>query len=525
MKKIILSFFCHKINVWIFVLAIIRLSSESQLINMNKQKENLTRAVYYISTKNYGLYNNLIYSRTEEIFRFSGRYENSNKNIRIIPIKNEENIYYMELVKIKMFIGINDKETNLLTIYDDQTLFNENKTKIKWKLYSINNRDYLIQNVFTKKFWKTKIFLSLDCSGEIQFNNNQTLINSSLIDYTYLFQIEKLYEEAVIKENHISIIEQEPIDILIKYIDLDDPNLNRKGIKQIKKDEANGELKYSLRSIFKFIPWIRKIFILMPNEKVSFLKSSEDIKDKIIYVKDKDLLGFDSESSNVFQYALFKLRQFGISDNFILMDDDYFIGKELKKTDFFYYDEYTKKVVPIIISKNYNYYKVQNHELINWINYSSKMKYRDDIISHTSTGWKATKSRSLLFLKKELNMTIINAGFDHNAIPVNIDDIEEIYNLIYLKYKYSFIALNSLTRTRYDLQYQTLYATYSLNKLKRKVKPIISKFYDVKNYDNITLGYGLFCVNTGFNEYNESDFTNLRKKLSEMFPDPTKYEL
>ena len=263
----------------------------------------------------------------------------------------------------------------------------------------------------------------------------------------------------------------------------------------------------------------------MPNEKVSFLKSSEDIKDKIIYVKDKDLLGFDSESSNVFQYALFKLRQFGISDNFILMDDDYFIGKELKKTDFFYYDEYAKKVVPIIISKNYNYYKVQNHELINWINYSSKMKYRDDIISHTSTGWKATKSRSLLFLKKELNMTIINAGFDHNAIPVNIDDIEEIYNLIYLKYKYSFIALNSLTRTRYDLQYQTLYATYSLNKLKRKVKPIISKFYDVKNYDNITLGYGLFCVNTGFNEYNESDFTNLRKKLSEMFPDPTKYEL
>ena len=52
--------------------------------------------------------------------------------------------------------------------------------------------------LLTKKFWKTKIFLSLDCSGEIQFNNNQTLINSSLIDYTYQFQIEKLYEEAII---------------------------------------------------------------------------------------------------------------------------------------------------------------------------------------------------------------------------------------------------------------------------------------------------------------------------------------
>ena len=73
----------------------------------------------------------------------------------------------------------------------------------------------------------------------------------------------------------------------------------------------------------------------MPNEKVSFLKSNHEIEEKIVYVKDKDLLGFDSESSTAFQYALFKLKQFGISDNFILMDDDYFIGRELKKNRFF----------------------------------------------------------------------------------------------------------------------------------------------------------------------------------------------
>ena len=106
-----------------------------------------------------------------------------------------------------------------------------------------------------------------------------------------------------------------------------------------------------------------------------------------------------------------------------------------------------------------------------------------------------------------------------------MDDIEEIYNLIYLKYKYSFITLNSITRTRYDLQYQTLYNSYALNKLKRKVKHINSKFYDVKNIQNITLGhYGLFCINTGFNEYSKSDFIYLRKKLDELFPESTIYE-
>ena len=56
--------------------------------------------------------------------------------------------------------------------------------------------------------------------------------------------------------------------MLIKYIDLKDPNLKRNKIKQIKKDEDNDELKYCLRSILKNIPWVRKIFIVMPNNNV-----------------------------------------------------------------------------------------------------------------------------------------------------------------------------------------------------------------------------------------------------------------
>ena len=38
----------------------------------------------------------------------------------------------------------------------------------------------------------------------------------------------------------------------------------------------------------------------MPNEKVKYFKSPEEIKDKIVYVKDKDLLNFDSASSPYF---------------------------------------------------------------------------------------------------------------------------------------------------------------------------------------------------------------------------------
>ena len=70
---------------------------------------------------------------------------------------------------------------------------------------------------------------------------------------------------------------------MIKYIDLRDPNLLRNGIHQISKDYDNEELRYSLRSILINIPWVRKIFILMPNDKVRFLKDYS-IGGKIIKV-------------------------------------------------------------------------------------------------------------------------------------------------------------------------------------------------------------------------------------------------
>jgi hypothetical protein len=69
------------------------------------------------------------------------------------------------------------------------------------------------------------------------------------------------------------IVDEEDVDVVIKYIDLTDPNLKREGIPQIKKDEDNGELRYAVRSVLKNLPWVRKIFIVMPNEKSDTLKT------------------------------------------------------------------------------------------------------------------------------------------------------------------------------------------------------------------------------------------------------------
>ena len=532
MKKMIIKNFllltCF-FNIIIFCLINLFLNKSSykcELINIDKIQSNLTEAVYSISSKKFGHYNNLIYKHNEQILLFSNKIKGWPKNIKLIPSKQEENTYYIEFEVSKKIFGLNKTEISSIVLYDNISSVGGNYEMIKWKIFEVNNNNYLIQNSFSKKFWKTRDLIYLDCSGEFENINNTSLIdNNHLINNPYTFKIVKLFEEMDIKEEHVEIIEREPVDILIKYIDLSDPYLKRDGIKQIKKDKDNGELKYSLRSIFRFIPWVRKIFILMPNEKVSFLKPISEINDKIVYVKDKDLLGFDSESSTTFQYILFKLKNFGISDNFLLMDDDYFFGREMKKTDFFYFDENAKKVVPFVTSMIFNYYEVHKKELIADIFYSFQMKCNETVMAHTPTGWQATKSRSLLFLMKVLGRPLISGGFDHNAIPVNLNDIEEIYNLIYLRYRHSFLTLNSISRTRYDLQYQILYNTYGLNKHHRKVKQIFSRYYDVKNAKNVTLGTKLFCINTGFKEYNETDFDNLKMKLEELFPEPTKYEI
>ena len=232
------------------------------------------------------------------------------------------------------------KENNNFVLYKN----NPNKiTKVLWKIIELKPHEFILQNQYNKKYLqkdKNKMKCSIDYF-EIHENN----INKKL----FFFQFLKSSDENEYNNKHTKIVEKEPIDVVIKYIDLTDKTLNRTGISQIPKDEDNEELRYSVRSILRYIPWIRKIFIVMPNEKVKFFKPIEEIKKKIIYIKDKDLLGFDSANNQAFLFNYYKLDKFGVSRNFIYMDDDYFIGRPLKKTDFFYYDEKDKKVKPFLI--------------------------------------------------------------------------------------------------------------------------------------------------------------------------------
>ena len=348
--------------------------------------------------------------------------------------------------------------------------------------------------------------------------NNNIICDNIPFDKASEFHLTKIYEEVKENKHDNELIEKEPIDVLIKYIDLRDPKLKRDGIHQINKDYDNEELRYSIRSIMKNIPWVRKIFILMPNKKVRFFKEYDLIKDKIIYINDKDFLGYDSSNIDAFLFNYWKLYKYGISNNFIIMDDDCFIGKSLNKNDFFYVQK--GKVVPLIITSNF--IKIDKESL--------KMKY--DLIRQKAMSSKVEQngiifyyklSSTYLFILDTFNDTLIIPKFTHNAIPVNLKDIKDIYKLV-LNSKYKSATLDSLYRHINGLQFQALLLSYTFIKFNKKVKDLPYKYIDIKITVLANYNYSLFCINTGGGNYSLFNYHKAKIVMNYLFPVPTPYE-
>jgi hypothetical protein len=263
------------------------------------------------------------------------------------------------------------------------------------------------------------------------------------------------------------------------------------------------------------------LFILMPNEKVRYFKEYNLIKNKIVYVKDHDILGHESSDSNAFPYNFWKLKEFGISDNFIFMDDDYFIGQKLKKSSFFYVEK--KKVIPAITSTlflNINKSMIEKiHKILRKKVYMSKEEQSAIFFSYSKI---KTYFFILNLFKKDM---LIVPKFNHNAIPLNVYEIKEIYEII-KKSQYKKTTLDSLCRHIENIQFQSFYLSYFFIKYKKKVNSIPSKYIDVGNIKfDIAQIFPLFCINTGSGNYSDLKFHKAKKFMEYLFPKQTPYEI
>mgnify|MGYP007012509322 CR=1 FL=1 len=205
------------------------------------------------------------------------------------------------------------------------------------------------------------------------------------------------------------------------------------------------------------------------------------------------------------------------------MDDDFFIGKELKKSNFFYYDEKEKKVVPSLLNSRFS--ELRSEVTIE--QYNRLFAIKDTLGTQSFKAWVLSLlSSEKFFLDHFKNITLINPTPSHNAISYNIQDLKEIYDLVINNYQYANETLNSIHRHILTLQTQHFVDLYELNIKRRKVHTINSLVVPMNliklNYLNIEL----FAINTGGDRiYTEEEYKKQKEIMKIRFPKPTPYEI
>ncbi|RKS19544.1 Stealth-like protein [Arthrobacter sp. AG1021] len=138
-----------------------------------------------------------------------------------------------------------------------------------------------------------------------------------------------------------------PIDVVYTWVDGDDPSwLEKRAREQSKMDgveyhpeaihsarfTSRDELKYSLRSLQAYAPWVNHIYLVTDGQKPDWL----DEVDNLTVVDHREI--FDNEdipsfNSNAIISRLHHIKN--LSEHYIFMNDDVMFGQQVSPSDFF----------------------------------------------------------------------------------------------------------------------------------------------------------------------------------------------
>jgi len=331
-----------------------------------------------------------------------------------------------------------------------------------------------------------------------------------------------------------------PVDIVYTWVDGSDKNWLQKKNETLKKysdfhktDEVSGnerffnrnELKYSLRSVSIFAPWVRKIFIITDNQFPDWLNLNhskiEIVDHKEIFQGRRQLPCFNSHAIEARIHHIKDL-----SENFLYLNDDCFLGRKTNLQDFFLELNKPKLFVGKIINNNValNRKKIlrdnphQNAVLNSRLLIYNKLNKIINV--NLRHGIKALNKNSLIETEKkfkiELNNTIKNQFRDNSDIWIfalnaydllannkNIPIYLKPYRRNYIKYKFNFI--------RKHRDYVFIPLNLTTDRIESKLKAI-------ENYSPL-----MFCINDY--PYTEIEkYDRISKFLSHFYGDKSEFE-
>lgn len=123
---------------------------------------------------------------------------------------------------------------------------------------------------------------------------------------------------------------------LNKYLSSDHFRINKNIYNQEFLDKIRyrdrDELKYSLRSLEKYCPWVRRVFLVTNGQLPTWLNTDHP---KLTHVRHTDIMKssyLPTFNSLAIEANIHKIP--GLSDYFIYINDDFFINQALQKSDF-----------------------------------------------------------------------------------------------------------------------------------------------------------------------------------------------
>lgn len=268
----------------------------------------------------------------------------------------------------------------------------------------------------------------------------------------------------------------------------------------------NDELRFSLRSIDKYAPWIRKIYIVTDEQRPGWLNQNNP---KIEIIDIRQILppeALPCYNSVVIEYFLYKIPD--LAEHFIYANDDMFIQKELEPGFFF---DKTDGFPIIRLQRSFSNKYIKS--------ISSSLNINNNV-------YRRTINNAALLVEREYGKYY--SGTPHHNIDAylksdNRELVEDIFN------KEINAVIGNHFRTEDDIQ-RVIFQYYALAS-KRGVKKYVTRRESLRirihkpDFMDYIEKYNpyLFCLN---DSHRASDADRLRIKpfLEQLYPDKSGYE-
>ena len=92
---------------------------------------------------------------------------------------------------------------------------------------------------------------------------------------------------------------------------------------------GTGDLRYAVRSLGRYAPWIRKVHVVTAGEAPKWLARP---RERLVLVKHWDLIRDTTATANAITWRLFRIPE--LARRFVLLDETLFLGAPLEAADF-----------------------------------------------------------------------------------------------------------------------------------------------------------------------------------------------